>query len=89
MKDMTEMWDLPLMPSFFRIEKSGMVVKSGVDGGSQNFSGLEFGSDYSKIGNLPTGHDFFMRLCDNQTVPPIWGAPIPAHCKMVPDIGFK
>jgi hypothetical protein len=39
------------------------------------------GSDYSRIGNLPTGHDFFMRLCDNETAPPIWGAKIPEHCK--------
>lgn len=56
---------------------------NGVDGGAQNFSGLSFGSDYSQIGNLPSGHDFFMRLCDNETAPPIWGAQIPKHCKAV------
>jgi hypothetical protein len=56
---------------------------NGVDAGPQNFSGISFGSDYSRVGNLPTGHDFFMRLCDNETAPPIWGAKIPQHCKAV------
>ena len=56
---------------------------NGVDGGAQNFTGLSFGSDFSRVGNLPAGHDFFMRLCDNVTAPPIWGGKIPEHCKAV------
>ena len=58
---------------------------NGVDGGAQNFTGLAFGTDYSTVGNLPAGHDFFMRLCDNSTAPPIWGAVIPEHCSVVPE----
>ena len=65
---------------------TGLGQDNGPDCGAQNFTGLGFGADYSFIGNLPVGHDFFMRLCDNATEPPLWGgaAFVPAHCKVVP-----
>eukprot|EP01047_Picozoa_sp_COSAG01_P010395 COSAG01_NODE_438_length_17037_cov_13.150136_9_plen_616_part_00 len=64
----------------------GLGQDEGADCGLQNFTGLGFGADFSFVGNLPTGHDFFMRLCDNETQPPLWGGRswIPEHCRLVP-----